>query len=47
MRALREINVAAWAMIDEVVPIETIPVDRRHNAKVDYPRLQLLASRRL
>ncbi|MDB5094483.1 MAG: acyl-CoA synthetase, AMP-forming [Candidatus Eremiobacteraeota bacterium] len=36
----------SWAMIDEVVPIETIPVDRRHNAKVDYPRLQLLASRR-
>jgi acyl-CoA synthetase (AMP-forming)/AMP-acid ligase II len=36
----------SWAMIDEVVPIDAIPVDRRHNAKVDYPRLQLLAARR-
>ena len=36
----------AWAMIDEVVPTGTIPVDRRHNAKVDYPRLRLMASNR-
>jgi hypothetical protein len=33
-------------MIDEVVAIDRFPVDRRHNAKVDYPRLQLLAARR-
>jgi len=29
----------AWAWIDEVRVIEEIPLDRRHNAKVDYGRL--------
>jgi acyl-CoA synthetase (AMP-forming)/AMP-acid ligase II len=28
-----------WACLDEVRPVEKIPVDRRHNAKVDYTRL--------
>ena len=28
-----------WAQIDRIVPIPQIPVDRRHNAKVDYPAL--------
>jgi acyl-CoA synthetase (AMP-forming)/AMP-acid ligase II len=40
-------NRLAWAMIDEVVPLAAIPVDRRHNAKIDYPRLRRLASRRI
>ena len=29
----------AWARLDEVRVIEKIPLDRRHNAKVDYGRL--------
>ncbi len=29
----------AWADIDEVCELKTIPVDKRHNAKVDYPAL--------
>ena len=29
----------AWATLDEVRQVQTIPVDRRHNAKVDYTRL--------
>jgi acyl-CoA synthetase (AMP-forming)/AMP-acid ligase II len=29
----------AWARIDEVQVHETIPVDRRHNAKIDYTAL--------
>jgi acyl-CoA synthetase (AMP-forming)/AMP-acid ligase II len=29
-----------WAHIDEVLPLRRIPVDRRHNAKVNYPALR-------
>ena len=29
----------AWSAMDEVRTLQAIPVDRRHNAKVDYPRL--------
>ena len=29
----------SWAQIDRIVPMPQIPVDRRHNAKVDYPAL--------
>jgi acyl-CoA synthetase (AMP-forming)/AMP-acid ligase II len=32
----------AWAHIDDVVFLERLPVDRRHNAKVDYPALHEL-----
>ena len=28
-----------WAHIDRLIPLKNIPVDRRHNAKVDYPSL--------
>jgi acyl-CoA synthetase (AMP-forming)/AMP-acid ligase II len=35
-----------WAELDEVVAVTRIPVDRRHNAKVDYPALDQLLSRR-
>jgi hypothetical protein len=30
----------AWAQIDEVRIVSKIPVDARHNAKVDYPALR-------
>ena len=32
----------AWAQIDEVRSVRRIPVDRRHQAKVDYVRLTKL-----
>ena len=30
----------SWARLDRVVRLPRIPVDRRHNAKVDYPALE-------
>jgi acyl-CoA synthetase (AMP-forming)/AMP-acid ligase II len=33
-----------WAHIDEIRFLKRIPVDRRHNAKVDYPALQRMLS---
>jgi olefin beta-lactone synthetase len=35
----------AWAGIEEIVPLRHIPVDRRHNAKVDYPALRRMLAR--
>ncbi|MEW8106410.1 MAG: AMP-binding protein [Candidatus Thiodiazotropha endolucinida] len=32
----------AWAQLDEVREVERIPVDKRHNAKVDYTRVYAL-----
>src|SRR5262249_16137341 len=32
----------AWAQIDEIRWLKRIPVDRRHNAKIDYPGLRRL-----
>lgn len=32
-------NALSWAQLDEVRMIDEIPLDRRHNAKVDYSRL--------
>ncbi len=32
-------SVLAWARIDRVVSLSRIPMDRRHNAKIDYPAL--------
>jgi acyl-CoA synthetase (AMP-forming)/AMP-acid ligase II len=29
-----------WALIDEIIFVEAMPVDRRHNAKIDYARLR-------
>jgi hypothetical protein len=29
----------AWARLADVVVVPRIPVDRRHNAKVEYPAL--------
>lgn len=36
----------AWAGLDAVVPVNRIPVDRRHNAKVDLPALRALLAGR-
>lgn len=30
----------SWIHLDRVLPLNRIPVDRRHNAKVDYPALR-------
>jgi len=30
----------SWAQLDRVVRVPRIPVDRRHNAKIDYPALE-------
>lgn len=35
----------AWAQLDEMRSVEEIPLDRRHNAKVDYTRLLRLSPR--
>ncbi|MBI2809045.1 MAG: AMP-binding protein [Planctomycetes bacterium] len=32
----------AWAQLDEIRPCPHIPVDKRHNAKIDYPALNRL-----
>jgi len=36
------LNALAWAQLDEIKIIETIPMDKRHNAKVDYTALAKL-----
>jgi acyl-CoA synthetase (AMP-forming)/AMP-acid ligase II len=45
----RELGLLAWAHLDEIVAWPAIPMDRRHNSKVDYPavrrRLERAASR--
>jgi acyl-CoA synthetase (AMP-forming)/AMP-acid ligase II len=35
-----------WAKLDELIVVPRIPVDRRHNAKVDYAALAQLVRRR-
>lgn len=35
-------HVLAWAQLDAVLRLKRIPVDKRHNAKVDYPALLAL-----
>lgn len=37
----------AWAHILRVVRVEQIPMDRRHNAKIDYPALTALVKTKL
>jgi len=34
-----------WAQIDEIRSLPRLPVDRRHNAKIDYPALRALLRR--
>jgi acyl-CoA synthetase (AMP-forming)/AMP-acid ligase II len=36
----------AWAHVNEVCVLSHIPVDKRHNAKIDYPRLRELMNAR-
>ena len=38
--ALRVEETLCWAQLDRIVRLPRIPVDRRHNAKVDYPQLE-------
>ena len=39
--ALSELRASlAWAALDDIRVIDRIPVDKRHNAKVDYPALR-------
>jgi acyl-CoA synthetase (AMP-forming)/AMP-acid ligase II len=35
-----------WVHLDDVLVVERIPVDRRHNAKIDYPALERLLEQR-
>jgi acyl-CoA synthetase (AMP-forming)/AMP-acid ligase II len=37
----------AWANIERILVVPRIPVDRRHNAKVDYPALARLIQKRI
>jgi acyl-CoA synthetase (AMP-forming)/AMP-acid ligase II len=30
----------AWAQLDQVIFLDRVPVDKRHNAKIDYPALR-------
>lgn len=41
-RVLRDLG---WAKLDEVRIVSKIPLDRRHNAKVDYPALRRVIER--
>jgi acyl-CoA synthetase (AMP-forming)/AMP-acid ligase II len=34
-----------WAHLDDIVVVDRIPVDKRHNGKVDYPALEALLRR--
>jgi acyl-CoA synthetase (AMP-forming)/AMP-acid ligase II len=36
----------AWASVDQVLCFGRIPVDKRHNAKIDYPELRRLLAER-
>jgi acyl-CoA synthetase (AMP-forming)/AMP-acid ligase II len=36
----------AWAKLDRLLLVPRLPVDRRHNAKIDYPALRRLLERR-
>lgn len=37
----------AWASVQQFLVVPQIPVDRRHNAKIDYPALAILLEHRL
>jgi len=34
-----------WSMVADIVTVVRIPVDHRHNAKVDYPALLRMLQR--
>lgn len=35
----------AWARLDDVVVVDALPLDKRHNAKIDYPALHKMLRR--
>ena len=35
----------SWAYLDKVAVVPRVPVDRRHNAKIDYPQLEKVLDR--
>ncbi|HVO84882.1 MAG TPA: AMP-binding protein [Syntrophobacteria bacterium] len=37
----------SWAQVDEIEILRRIPVDRRHNAKIDYPALRRMVGSRM
>ena len=39
-------NELSWAAVDQVLLVPRLPVDSRHNAKIDYPALRRLLARR-
>jgi olefin beta-lactone synthetase len=40
------LDALAWARLDEIVTWRKLPMDRRHNSKVDYPAMRKLLRRR-
>lgn len=40
------LDALAWAQLDEVVTWRRLPMDRRHNSKVNYPEVRRLLTRR-
>jgi hypothetical protein len=36
----------AWAKVDDIVIVPKLPMDRRHNSKIDYAALTALLARR-
>jgi acyl-CoA synthetase (AMP-forming)/AMP-acid ligase II len=43
MRTLQE--ALAWAHVTDIRSFASLPVDKRHNAKIDYPALRALLAR--
>ena len=42
----REPRALAWAKVDDVIVVPKLPMDRRHNSKIDYAALTTLLARR-
>jgi hypothetical protein len=42
---IRSMDRLAWTRVADIVIVPRIPVDRRHNAKVDYPELLQMLDR--
>ena len=36
----------AWAHLGDVIVVDALPLDKRHNAKIDYPALSKMLKRR-
>jgi len=44
--AVELVAAVAWAQVDDVRFMDALPVDKRHNAKIDYPELRRRLGRR-